>query len=185
MAHNHANNPTDPGLWSRIEWTNFGSQLMYYCLVLGDAAAEADALAAGPADPTDEWGGCNAAAWEYLDPSTTAFAASGVYLDENGTDVQITSSDWIETSSAGVSAYAMRIYGITQPYAVMQNDPANASYPSLYSRFDITWSGGDLWVCHTVQDGATQAVSELATEADPASPSASGCAGGPWRNLTP
>ena len=185
VAENHPSNPTEAGLWSRFEWTNFGAQYDSYCQVVNNAATEAAALAGGPADPTDEWTGCNGDDWGELEEATYVFAPAGIYTDSAGTDVQITSDDWIETGSAGTYTYEMRIYGITDPYAVMQNGAANPSYPNLYSRWDVTWTGPDLWVCHTVENGADQAAAELATEADDTSPSTGGCVGGPWRALTP
>jgi hypothetical protein len=185
VAQNHPTSVSNPGLWTRIEWTDFGSQLVPFCVVVGDAATEAAALAAGPADVTDEWGGCNGASWDDLDPDSHVFAASGVYLDPSGTDVQITSGAWVETGSAGTFTYSMTMYGITDPYAVMQNGADNPSYPSLHSRWDVTWPGGDLYTCHTVADGADQAAAELATPADATDPATGGCNGGPWRLLTP
>ncbi len=185
VAQNHPTSASNPGAWTRIEWTDFGSQLVPFCIVVGDAATEAAALAAGPADVTDEWTGCNGGAWDDLDPDSTVFAPSGVYLDAGGADVQITSDDWTETSGSGTWTYAMTIYGITDPYAVMQNGVANPTDPGLYSRWDVTWVGGDLYTCHTVEDGANQAAAELATPADDAAPTTGGCNGGPWRVLIP
>ena len=62
VAQNHPNSTNNPGAWTRIEWTDFGSQLVPFGILVADAATEALALAAGPADVTDEWGGCNGGA---------------------------------------------------------------------------------------------------------------------------
>lgn len=66
IAHNSGKNAYNPSKWSRFDWTEKGGDL-YFCQTVYDAASEAKALAAKPADAakltTD---GCSGFPWTKL-----------------------------------------------------------------------------------------------------------------------
>ncbi len=53
IAQNASTNGFNPDLYSRFDWASDGATGFYYCQSTFDAATEADALAATPADATD------------------------------------------------------------------------------------------------------------------------------------
>lgn len=68
VAQNDAANEYNPSLWSRMDWTWSGADL-YFCQSAFDAADEAAALAATPADASDLAAGCGGFGWSQLIPS--------------------------------------------------------------------------------------------------------------------
>lgn len=67
VGQNDAVDSFNPGAYSRFEWTVHMGDL-YMCQVAYDAASEAGALAAGPADANDPAsGGCNGFPWSRLE----------------------------------------------------------------------------------------------------------------------
>ncbi len=65
-----------------------------------------------------------------------------------------------------------------------QNDAANTYNPSLFSRFDWTFSNTDLYVCQTAYDAASLAAA-LATPPADSTDLAAGCGGFGWSLLVP
>src|SRR5690606_4727117 len=57
--------------------------------------------------------------------------------------------------------------------------------PGLWSRYDWTHVGDDLWYCQTTYDAATLADALAAPPADPADPTDGGCSGFAWSRLRP
>jgi hypothetical protein len=68
VGQNDAANAFNPGKWSRFDWATVQAAL-YFCQTRYDAADEAEALAATPADATDpKTAGCGGFAWTALTP---------------------------------------------------------------------------------------------------------------------
>ena len=105
----------------------------------------------------------------------------GTYVDEFGTTQTITQTTWSDSFG---DVFHILSYSNFQEYLIAQNDAANAFNPSLYSRFDWTRFNGDLYYCQSAFD-APDFNTALAASADPSNPSASGCGGFLWTNLTP
>lgn len=67
VGQNDEANEFSPSKWSRFDWVTTGAKL-YFCQTTYDAATEAAALAATPADSADLANGCNGFAWSELTP---------------------------------------------------------------------------------------------------------------------
>jgi hypothetical protein len=68
VGQNDATNQFNAGQWSRFDWATVGA-ILYFCQTRYNAADEAEALAATPADPTDPVaGGCSGFPWTVLTP---------------------------------------------------------------------------------------------------------------------
>jgi hypothetical protein len=68
IAHNSEDNEYNPGLWSRMDWTQKDGEL-WFCQTAYDAASEEAALATQPADPADPANsGCQGFSWTELTP---------------------------------------------------------------------------------------------------------------------
>jgi hypothetical protein len=64
IAQNDSANGFAADMWSRFEWTYHTDGGLWYCQIAYEAATEADAEAAGPADAADlEGAGCNGFSW--------------------------------------------------------------------------------------------------------------------------
>jgi hypothetical protein len=104
---------------------------------------------------------------------------AGEYTDEFADTHTIDETTW--TNSAGV--FHVEQWDDEAMFLVAQNDDANQFSPGLWSRFDWTWSGDELYYCQSVFDGADLDAAlggsanrdELMT----------GCGGFAWTNLTP
>lgn len=114
------------------------------------------------------------------DDKQAKLTIAGTYVDEFGTTQTITSSSWSDSYG---NVFNIRTYSNLDQYVLAQNSASNTYNPSLYSRFDWTYSNSDLYYCQSVFDGATQA-DAYAGSAD-ASDISGGCGGFSWTNLTP
>lgn len=107
----------------------------------------------------------------------------GDWVDDFGGTHVITSDTWtMGQSMSGV--FHITHFHNDGNWLVAHNDPDNAFSPDLWSRFDWTHSGGELYNCQTVYDAATEADAMNATPADPADPATGGCQGFAWSKLT-
>jgi len=70
-------------------------------------------------------------------------------------------------------------------WMVAQNDEGNDWSPGLWSRFDWTFAGPDLWYCQTAFAAATREDAVATPPADPSDPATGGCGGFPWTRLDP
>lgn len=182
IAQNSADNEFNPGLWSRFEWTESAGNL-YFCQVSFDAASEADALAAGPADTSDPaTGGCSDFAWSELTEVAEIF---GEYGDDFGMSHSVAADTWTQTSDDGSSTFAIASLDNARNFLVAQNASDNAFNPDLWSRFDWTTFGGELYFCQSVFDAATEADAAGGTPPNAADPSADGCGGFAWSRIEP
>lgn len=68
IAENDPANPYNPGKFSRFDWYQSDSQILYYCQTAYQAESAAAAKVSTPADPTDLTTGCGGFAWSQLTP---------------------------------------------------------------------------------------------------------------------
>jgi len=66
IAQNDSANAYNADLWSRMDWTHDADGVLNFCQSTYDAADEATALAATPADATDLSAGCGGFAWTVM-----------------------------------------------------------------------------------------------------------------------
>ena len=175
VAQNDAANEWSPELWSRFDWT-FDSSDLYYCQIAYDAADEATAVANTSADRTDLAAGCAGSPWSKLDERLEII---GSYVDDYDSTHDVTQTLWTMDSS---------VFHITQfdneaDFLVAQNDAANEWNAELWSRFDWTFDGSDLYYCQIAYDAADEATAAANTSADQADLT-TGCAGFAWTKLT-
>jgi len=183
VAQNAATNSYYPNLWSKFEWFEDNGQL-YYCQSTFDAASESAAENAASADPSNINGGCGGFGWSTLDTTTAAVEPMGVHVDSYGTEHTVTDATWTQVSSFGTGIFAISQFDTSADWAVAQNDASNSFNPNLWSRFDWTWVGDDLYVCQTAFDAADEAAALNTAPAD-ANDLATGCGTFPWSHLTP
>ena len=175
VAQNDAANEWNGDLWSRFDWTHDGADL-YYCQVAYDAADEASAAANTSADRTDLSTGCAGFGWSKL---SVRLEIIGSYVDDWGYAHDVTQDRWDNEGS---------VFHITQfdndaDFLVAQNDASNAWNAELWSRFDWTHDGAELYFCQSAYDAADEATAAANTSADRAD-LATGCAGFGWSKLT-
>lgn len=106
-----------------------------------------------------------------------ALAIVGTYMDNFGDTHTISQTEW--TNSAG--SFAISQYSNDEMWLVAQNAETNMYDPGLWSRFDWTWDGEQLYYCQTIYNGAT-IEDALAGSAD-AGDLAAGCSGFSWSQL--
>ncbi len=187
VGQNGADNPYNPNLWSRFDVAEQGGD-WYLCQTAYDAADEAAALATPAADATDPAaGGCGSFPWTLLGQDQGLLALVGSYTDEWGTEHAV--EPWLWTTDPGVPAstatYDVVQYHNADRWLIAQNGAANLYNPSLWSRFDWTDFQGDTFSCQTAYDAATADDALATPAADPTDPTAGGCGGFAWTNLTP
>ena len=124
------------------------------------------------------------------DSSTGAGALeiAGEWLEEFAPGMGVTHSidemQWDQTADFGSSVFHVDAYDNEARYVVAQGDEANEFFPGLWSRFDWTWDGDDLYYCTAVYDADT-AEDALAAPASEPGDLEMGCGGFPWSLLTP
>ncbi|MBN2498541.1 MAG: hypothetical protein JXR96_28375, partial [Deltaproteobacteria bacterium] len=185
VAQNDADNPWNPELWSRFDWT-WHQGALYYCQIAYDAASEEAAAAAAGADPSDpEHGGCGAFAWSRLNPTLEII---GDYTDNYGGGHEISQLVWFQFTDGYPeydSFFHISFVDSEAQSLVAQNDADNGFNPELWSRFDWTFVDGVLWYCQTIYDAASEAAARAASPADPSDPASGGCGGYAWSRLDP
>lgn len=108
---------------------------------------------------------------------------AGSWVDDFGGSHVITDETWtMGDTMSGV--FHISRYDNGENWLVAQNDGNNAYSPNLWSRFDWTEHGGELYNCQTVFDGASEQDALDATPADPTDPTTAGCQGFAWSKLT-
>jgi hypothetical protein len=178
IAQNDVANPYFPGLFSRFDWTTQGGQ-SWYCQTAYAAPSAAAAAATAPADssaPTS--GGCGGFPWTAWAPAGPEVA--GAWTDAFGTAHTIDADVWDQ----GWSAWDVASFSNLDTNLIARNRLTNPYFPGRWSRFDWTWSAGDLFYCQTAYD----AVSERAARETPAADAAdlaAGCGGFGWTALIP
>jgi hypothetical protein len=104
----------------------------------------------------------------------------GAYTDSWGGTLEVTS----ESISDGYgNVFHISSFDNDGDWLVAQNDAANEYYPELWSLFDWTMNGADLYYCQTVYDAASSEAAAGATHSD-SSDLEAGCGGFAWTGLT-
>lgn len=113
---------------------------------------------------------------------------AGEWLEELSPGMAIThvidEVRWDQLADFGDAIFHVALYDDAERYVVAQGDGANEFSPGLWSRFDWTWDGEDLYYCTAVYDAAT-AEEALAAPASEPDDLAMGCNGFPWSPLVP
>ena len=103
----------------------------------------------------------------------------GDYVDDYMSEHSIDETEWLNAGSR----YAVVEWDNDAGYVLAQNDEANEYNPGLYSRFDWTWDGEQLYYCQSVYDGPD--LDAARSGGADASDLATGCGMFPWSSLTP
>jgi hypothetical protein len=152
-------------LWCVIVWTGCDEQ----------PADDTSPLDTDPANVDD------------TDPVTNdVLAIAGSYTDEWGVDHTIDEQSWNQESEFFSATFHVLSFDNAGMWVIAQNDPSDAYFPGLYSRFDwVEGLHGDLFYCQTEIDAATAEAAEATPRADDTDPDNAGCVGFPWTNLVP
>jgi len=137
----------------------------------GGATASCDAPGLGA-------GGGGGAAGEEIE-------IAGSYDDSYGGEVVITTSG---IESIGIDIGSIGIYHFSSVdnegnFAIARNDEANTYNPCMWSRFDWTTDGGDLYYCQSAFDAADEQTAAKVPAGD-AEDLETGCGGFAWSKLT-
>ena len=110
---------------------------------------------------------------------------AGSWTDDFGSEHEIDEVTWTQTYP-GYPPYLFHVasWDNAGGWLVAQNDSANGYSADLWSRFDWTWQGTDLYFCQSAFDAASEAAAEAAPAAD-AGDLGAGCGGFPWTGLLP
>ncbi len=166
-----------PGLWFRADWID-GPNLQ--------------ACVRGPYSTTPEAVADNVPTSITTCPGATPVVAlpvpnpiAGTYTDGFGSAHQITNTSWDD----GFGTYEIYERSDEQGFFIARNAMTNFFNPGLWSRFEITTVGSQLYYCQQVFDAPTLADARSAPAADPTSPATGGCGTAPfvfsWTALTP
>jgi hypothetical protein len=180
IAQNSADNEYNPSLWSKFQWTYDLQESLFYCQISFDSATEDDAISIAPANPTDLEAGCGGFGWTML---RSPLSISGIYVDDWGTNHDITSFRWI----LGYDGSDPSIFQIVdahedEEWLVAQNDVNNEWNSSLWSKFEWIQMEDTLYQCQSAFD-ADSIETALEASAD-RSDLAAGCDGYAWSELS-
>ena len=120
------------------------------------------------------------------DDDDDSLAIAGSYVDEFGGEHEISEAEWVQTYAGSSESYVFHVVGWDNDAErlVAHNAPENPYNGNQFSTFD--WlDDGDLYVCQTRFDAASQDDAEAASRPDDSDPTANTCGGFPWTNLTP
>ena len=114
-------------------------------------------------------------------------AIAGSYVDQYGTEHDITESSWTQTFGGyPPSVFDIAVHDNVQEWLVAHNDDANPFNPGAWSRFDWVGGGdGHLYYCQTTFDAPDQDSAEQTARPADTDPATSGCGGFPWTDLQP
>ena len=105
-------------------------------------------------------------------------AIIGDYTDDFGGTHTVTETTW----TMGFGVFNITQFDNDGQWLIAQNDSENEFSPDLWSRFDWTEDGADLYFCQTTFDSATEQDAVDAPAADSADLDA-GCGGFAWSQL--
>jgi len=112
-------------------------------------------------------------------------AIAGTWIDDYGTRHDIDAERWIATSGGVENRWTIDTYSNGGRYVIALGADSNQEGANLWSRFDWTDDGTNLWYCHTESAAPSAEAAEAEEPADPRSPATGGCQGFPWSRLTP
>ncbi len=174
IAQNGPANTYDPNKWSRFDWAEADS-VLYFCQSVFDADTEDAALAATAGDASDLEGGCGGYGWSVLQEP---LFVRGSWSDDFGSAHTIHEATWeIDDGKFEVSAYDNAAQVV-----IARNSVDNVYFPTLWSRFDWTVSGTDLYFCQTAYNAESELAAEGTARANDAD-LAEGCSGFGWSQL--
>jgi hypothetical protein len=102
----------------------------------------------------------------------------GVYQDDFGSSHRVSDEVWV----SGDSRFDVVDFSNRERFIVAENDDDNEYNPGLFSRFEWTYDGDDLFYCQSVYDAESEADARSADRAD-ADDLANGCIGFGWSQL--
>jgi hypothetical protein len=103
----------------------------------------------------------------------------GTWDDSWGGSHTIDETTWV----SGSSVFHVTSYDNEADVLIAENDAANEWNGGLWSRYDWTWSGTQLYYCQTAYGAASEAEAEGTPRADDTD-LAAGCGGFGWTELT-
>jgi hypothetical protein len=115
----------------------------------------------------------------------SALEIAGRYQDDYGTLHSISDTAWNMDFGGTESRFVVLSHSNAHHYLLAQNHPSNAFGGGLFSRFDWTRRGGELWFCQTAYDAPDWTAVQAVPAADASDPASGGCAGFAWSRLTP
>lgn len=124
----------------------------------------------------------NLEAGETGDSAEQVLEIVGDWVDDIASTYTITSDTWIQVVAGYTSQFNLLTFSNDDGFLIAQNADTNDWFANLYSRFDWTWVSGELWVCQSAYDAATEGDAEAAS-ADDSDPENAGCGGFPWSHL--
>ncbi len=104
----------------------------------------------------------------------------GEYIDDFMSEHSISEDQWV----IGDSTFEIDEYDNAQMWIIAQNAADNMFNPGLWSRFEWTWSGEQLYYCQSIFDAASLDDAKAGEGADPNDLQA-GCGMSPWSMLNP
>jgi len=102
----------------------------------------------------------------------------GVYEDDFGSSHSVSDDAWV----SGDSRFEVVDFSDPGRFIIAENDDDNEYNPGLFSRFEWTYDGDDLFYCQSVYDAESEAEARSAERAD-ADDLSSGCGGFAWSQL--
>jgi len=106
----------------------------------------------------------------------------GEYADNWGSYHSVTAATWTTGYAPNAAVFHIETYSNDAEYLIAENDADNAFAAGLWSRFDWTEDGGDLYYCQTAFDAASAADAETTEPADDGD-LVEGCGGFGWTQL--
>lgn len=120
------------------------------------------------------------------DPDTPeAVSITGAWVDNFGTEHDITADTWVQSSPMGDSTYAILSVDNAAMTLIAENDAGNSFAPGKFSRFDWTEADGTLYYCQTAFDADSADAAANTPDPDPSDPAMGGCSMFTWSALAP
>ena len=117
--------------------------------------------------------------------TTPSTSIVGTWMGGFGAVHTITNEQWSMDWGTGYPlVFNISTWDESQWTLSAQNDPSNGFYEDLWSRFDWTWSEGDLYYCQTAYAAVDESTALGLDRADDTDLSY-GCSGFPWTSLAP
>lgn len=151
----------------------------------------------GPTDPTNPNGstGTSAGSTGSSADGSTGASTGGAGLEiagewieplgsEDAIEHNIDEERWDQLGPFGNAIFHIDSYDNPGRWVVAQGDSRNEFFPDLYSKFNWTWDGADLYYCTAIFDAATPAEAMAAPDQDP-DDLEFGCGGFAWSQLMP
>ncbi|MCB9521532.1 MAG: hypothetical protein H6698_07145 [Myxococcales bacterium] len=184
VGQNRADDPWNPGKWSKFQWIPRDDGGYFWCQSVYSAETEAEALEAEGADVADVDAGCGGFAWSVITAGQGPIAIAGSWFD-GFSGHTIDNTTWVQDFGGSTATYHIVEYSNAGGFAIAENDAANELFGSMWSRLDFAYVDGRRWYCTTAYAAETREEAAATPAADPADPSAGGCGGFAWSPLDP